>query len=75
MLSGFISTLSDIRTEPGPTDSRAVVRATAGTSAWEEKDTTGTVAAKGAAAPGQPLRLVLIAEDGKWRISEILPGS
>ncbi|MCT9626831.1 serine/threonine protein kinase [Pseudarthrobacter equi] len=75
VLSGFISTLSDIRTEPGPTDSRAVVQATAATSAWEEKDTTGTVAAKGAAAPGQPLRLVLIAEDGKWRISEILPGS
>ncbi|KQQ81080.1 serine/threonine-protein kinase [Arthrobacter sp. Leaf137] len=75
VLSGFISTLSDIRTEPGPTDSRAVVQATAATSAWEEKDTTGTVAAKGADAPGQPLRLVLIAEDGKWRISEILPGS
>ncbi|WP_045732571.1 serine/threonine-protein kinase [Pseudarthrobacter chlorophenolicus] len=75
VLSGFISTLTDVRTEPGPTDARAVVRAMAATSAWEEKDTTGTVAARGAAAPGQPLRLVLVAEDGKWRISEILPGS
>ncbi|WP_426766833.1 protein kinase domain-containing protein [Pseudarthrobacter sp. 1G09] len=75
VLSGFISTLTDVRTEPGPTELRAVVRATAATSAWEEKDTTGTVAAKGAAAPGQALRLVLVTEDGKWRISEILPGS
>lgn len=75
VLSGFISTLSDVRTEPGPTESRAVVRATAATSAWEEKDAAGTVAAKGAEAPGQALRLVLVSEDGEWRISEILPGS
>ncbi len=75
VLSGFISTVTDVQTEPGATESRAVVRATAATSAWEEKDTTGTVAAKGAAAPGQALRLVLVTEEGKWRISEILPGS
>lgn len=75
VLSGFSSTLTDVRTEPGATETRAVVRATAATSAWEEKDTTGTVAAKGAAAPGQSLRLVLVAGDGMWRISEIFPGS
>lgn len=75
VLSGFTTTLTGVRTEPGATESRAVVRATAATSAWEEKDTTGTVAAKGAAAPGQSLRLVLVAGDGKWRISEIFPGS
>jgi eukaryotic-like serine/threonine-protein kinase len=30
--------------------------------------------ATGAAAAGQRLRLVLVSVDGRWRVSEILPG-
>ncbi|MBT2250425.1 serine/threonine protein kinase [Arthrobacter sp. BHU FT2] len=75
VLSGFTTTLSEVRTEPGATPDRAVVRATAATSAWVEIDDRGRVAATGPATAGQTLRLVLVSVDGHWRISEVLPGS
>ncbi|MEV7636014.1 protein kinase [Pseudarthrobacter enclensis] len=75
VLSGFTTTLSEVRTEPGATPDRAVVRATAATSAWVEVDASGRVAATGPATAGRTLRLVLVSVDGQWRISEVLPGS
>jgi serine/threonine protein kinase len=74
VLAGFASLLSDVVTE-GASGGRAVVGATSATSAYEEKDRAGTVLASGAASAGQRLRLVLVSVDGRWRISEILPGS
>lgn len=75
VLSGFSSTLSGVATEPGATAARAVVRATSATSAYEERDSRGSVLAAGAASPARPLRLVLVRVDGAWRISDVLPGS
>ncbi|WP_104044247.1 serine/threonine protein kinase [Arthrobacter sp. ZGTC412] len=75
ILSGFSATLSQVMTEEGWTGARAVVAVTAASSAYEEKDDQGAVVATGAAAGGQRLRLVLVSVDGKWRVSEILPGT
>ncbi|WP_411376183.1 serine/threonine-protein kinase [Arthrobacter sp. MPF02] len=74
VLGGLSSTLSGVDTEDGATADRAVVRATAATSAYQELDARGSVVATGAADAGRPLRLVLVSVDGAWRISEILPG-
>lgn len=74
VLAGFTSFLSGVTAEDGATGARAVVRATSSTSLYEEKDAGGSVLATGAASAGRPLRLVLVSVDGKWLISEILPG-
>lgn len=74
VLAGFSSTLADLRTEEGATAAQAVVRVHSGSSAYEEKDAEGSVVATGSAGSGRQLRLVLVAVDGAWRISEILPG-
>jgi hypothetical protein len=73
-LSGFSSPLSQVQPEPGGTADRVVVTVTSSSSAYEEKDAQGTVVATGAASPGQQLRLVLVSVDGRWLVSEILPG-
>jgi hypothetical protein len=64
VLEGFSTSLSGVTKEEG-----------AATSAYKEQDAQGSVRAEGAATAGQPLRLVLVSVGGKWRISEILPGS
>jgi eukaryotic-like serine/threonine-protein kinase len=74
VLAGFSSTLADLRTEEGATPAQAVVRVHSGSSAYEEKDARGSVVGTGSAGSGRQLRLVLVAVDGAWRISEILPG-
>jgi hypothetical protein len=74
ILSGFSTTLTQVQAEKGGNEARAVVAVTSATSAYEEKDGQGAVVATGAAAAGQRLRLVLVSVDGKWRVSEILPG-
>lgn len=75
VLEGFSSNLAELRAEDGATAARAVVSVVSSSSAYEEKDAQGVVVGAGPAAGARQLRLVLIAEDGGWRISEILPGS
>jgi hypothetical protein len=74
-LAGFSSTLSQVEAEEGGTATRAVVAVTSSSSAYEEKDARGAVVATGAAGAEQRLRVVLVSVDGKWRVSEILPGA
>jgi hypothetical protein len=74
-LAGFSSTLSQAQAEEGGTAARAVVAVMSASSAYEEKDAQGAVVAAGAAGAEQQLRVVLVSVDGKWRVSEILPGS
>jgi eukaryotic-like serine/threonine-protein kinase len=75
VLAGFSSNLAQLRAEEGATAARAVVRVLSGSSAYEVTDSQGAVVGTGPAAGPRQLRLVLVAEDGMWRISEILPGS
>jgi serine/threonine protein kinase len=74
ILAGFSSTLSHVEAEEGATTARTVVAVTSSSSAYEEKDGRGAVVATGAAGAEQRLRVVLVSVDGKWRVSEILPG-
>jgi serine/threonine protein kinase len=74
VLAGYSSTLGDLRTEDGATAARAVVQVRSSSSAYEEKDAAGSIVGAGPAGTGRQLRLVLVAVDGRWRISEILPG-
>ncbi|TLM83828.1 serine/threonine-protein kinase [Pseudarthrobacter sp. NamE5] len=75
VLAGFSSTLKDLRAEEGATAAHAVVSLLSGSSAYEERDARGSVVRRGTAGSPVELRLVLVAVDGRWRISEILPGS
>jgi hypothetical protein len=74
ILSGFSTTLTQVQTEEGGNGARTVVAVTSASSAYEEKDDQGAVVAAGASSAGQRLRLVLVSVDGRWRVSEILPG-
>ncbi|MFJ6077880.1 serine/threonine protein kinase [Pseudarthrobacter sp. NPDC092419] len=74
VLAGFTTALSDVRSEAGASGGGAVVQATSTTSAYEERDSTGTVVGVGRAGRPQPLRLVLVSDAGNWRITEILAG-
>ncbi|PNI08007.1 serine/threonine protein kinase [Arthrobacter sp. AFG7.2] len=74
VLAGFSSTLADVRTEEGATSAQAVVRVRSSSSAYEEKDSGGSVVGTGSASKDRGLRLVLVAVNGTWRISEIRPG-
>lgn len=75
VLSGFSTTLSQVQAEEGGTETGAVVAVTSASSAYEEKDAQGVVSARGEAGAGQQLRLVLVREDGRWRVTDILPGT
>lgn len=73
-LAGFSTALSQVHTEEGATSARAVVAVTSASSAYEEKDAQGAVVATGAAGAEQRIRVVLVSVDGRWRVTEILPG-
>lgn len=75
VLSGFTSTVSELQVQPGSSSSQAVVAVTSATSAYEERDASGTVVSAGAPVAAQDLRLVLVSVDGRWRITDVLPGS
>lgn len=75
VLAGFTTALSGVRTEAGASVDGAVVQATSTTSAYEERDSAGRVVDKGKAGQPQSLRLVLVSDAGKWRITEILSGA
>jgi serine/threonine protein kinase len=74
VLAGFTSTLSEVRVHPDSNSSRAVVAVTSAASSYEEQDRTGALVATGPPAPARQLHLVLVPVDGRWRITEILPG-
>jgi hypothetical protein len=73
-LAGFSSALSQVQAEEAGTAARTVVAVRSASSAYEEMDAQGAVVATGAAGAEQRLRVVLVSVDGKWRVSEILPG-
>jgi serine/threonine protein kinase len=75
VLAGFTSTLSRVETRPESSSGRAVVGITLATSSYEEQDRSGAVAASGPPGERQELVLVLVPVDGRWRITEILPGT
>jgi hypothetical protein len=74
VLAGFSSTLADLRTEDGATATHAVVQVRSSSSAYAERNAGGSIVGEGPAGTSRQLRLVLVAVDGTWRISEILPG-
>jgi hypothetical protein len=74
-LAGFAGTLSGVQAEEGGSAARTVVSVTSASSGYEEKDAGGAVVATGTAGAEQRLRLVLVSVEGRWRLSEILPGS
>lgn len=74
-LEGFATTLSEVATEPGSTQARAVIRLTSAASGYRAMSGEDAVQAAGTATPARPLRLVLVSVEGQWRISEILPGN
>ena len=73
-LAGFSTTLSGVAVEDGATGVYAVVRAVSTTSGYRVLDPDDNVVATGPASGPQPLRLVLVSVDGRWRVSDILPG-
>jgi len=73
-LDGFATTVSDVTPETGSTQGRAVVRLTSASSGYQAVGPEDEVLAAGPASPAQRLRLVLVSVDGRWRISDILPG-
>lgn len=75
ILSGFTSSVEDLDLQPGSPPGHAIVQVTSATSSYEEKDRSGAVVAAAGAAAEQKLRLVLDSVDGRWRISDVLPGS
>ncbi|HJV99142.1 MAG TPA: serine/threonine-protein kinase [Arthrobacter sp.] len=74
VLAGFTSILSEVRVHPDSNGDRAVVAVTSAASSYEEKDRAGVLVATGSAAPARQLQLVLVPVEGRWRITEILPG-
>lgn len=75
LLAGFTSTVTNARVQPGSTPERAVVGVTSATSSYVQQDTSGQAVATEAPGTHQVLRLVLVRQDGQWRISDVLPGS
>lgn len=75
ILAGFTSTVADLQVQPGSSSSRAVVAVTSATSSYEETDATGAVVGSAPEGAEHRLRLVLVAVDGQWRISDVLPGA
>jgi serine/threonine protein kinase len=75
VLAGFTSTVSDVQVQAGSSAGQAIVRVTSATSSYVEQDKSGEVVAAGAAGTEQALRLVLLNLDGRWRITDVLPGS
>lgn len=75
VLAGFTSSLSNLQVRPGSSSGQVVVALTSATSSYEQKDLSGAVVAAGAPVAAQNLRLVLVSVDGRWRITDVLPGS
>ncbi|QHK18831.1 protein kinase [Pseudarthrobacter psychrotolerans] len=75
VLAGFTSSVSNLQVEPGSPSGQVVVSVTSATSPYEERDASGKVVAAGTPVAARNLRLVLVSVDGRWRITDVLPGS
>ncbi|MCO4237908.1 serine/threonine protein kinase [Pseudarthrobacter sp. MDT3-26] len=75
VLAGFTSSVADLQVQPGGPSGQVVVSVTSATSPYEERDASGAIVAAGAPAAVQNLRLVLVSVDGRWRITDVLPGT
>lgn len=75
VLAGFTSSVSNLQVQPGSPPGQVVVAVTSATSPYEEKDASGAVVAAGTPVAARNLRLVLVSVDGRWRITDVLPGS
>jgi hypothetical protein len=73
-LAGFTTLLSDVAPEGTQSAAKAVVRLTSSTSGYRTLDAGGKELAEGPPGQARPLRLVLVSVDGRWMISDILPG-
>ena len=73
VLAGFTTLLTQVAATEDSGGPLAVVDVTVSTSAYQERDAAGVVAAATEAAPEQRLRLVLAPVEGRWRIQDILP--
>jgi serine/threonine protein kinase len=75
VLEGFATTLGRAVLAPGSSKDRAVVNFAAATSAYSERYADGSLVAERPAPPARELRLVLVRNEGSWKISEVLgPG-
>jgi serine/threonine protein kinase len=75
VLAGFTSSVLNLHVQSGSPTGQVVVSVTSSTSPYEERDASGTAVATGAPVAAQNLRLVLVSVDGRWRITDVLPGS
>jgi serine/threonine protein kinase len=75
VLAGFTSTVTNLQVQPGSPSGQVIIGVTSATSPYAETDASGAVVAVGASAAAQNLRLVLVSVDGRWRITDVLPGS
>lgn len=75
VLAGFTNSVSNLQVEPGSTSGRVVVGVISATAPYEERDASGTAVATGAPVAARNLRLVLVSLNGRWRITDVLPGS
>jgi serine/threonine protein kinase len=75
VLAGFTSSVSNVQVEPGSPPGQVVVGVMSATSPYEERDASGTAVATGAPVAARNLRLVLVSVNGRWRITDVLPGS
>lgn len=74
ILAGFTTSVSNLAVQPGSASSQVVVGVRTATSPYEETDASGAVVAAGAPVAARNLRLVLVSVDGRWRITDVLPG-
>ena len=75
VLAGFTSTVSKLQVQPAGPSGQVVVAVTSATSPYEDTNASGAVVATGGPVAAQNLRLVLVSADGRWRITDVLPGS
>lgn len=75
ILTGFTSTVEDLDLQPGSPPGHAIVGVTSATSSYQERDRSGAVVAAAGPAAGQKLRLVLVSSEGRWQITDVLPGT
>jgi hypothetical protein len=75
VLAGFTSTVTNLQVQPGSPSGQVIIGVTSATSPYAQTDASGAVVAAGAPVAARNLRLVLVSVDGRWRITDVLPGS
>lgn len=75
VLTGFTTELTAVERVPEAGPLRTVFGVSVAGSPYQERDAAGAIVAEAGADAEQRLRLVLVPVEGRWRISEILPGA